>query len=141
MGSLIADCHTKLSWPLAYWIVGGEWKWWTFIPIGNTKRFFSHIFLAGFENSRQMADWEHLLGLLGTSDVRTKISNGEEIITALSPPNAFQKGDDMGQFIDGLTPWINNSNFKVCLYLISYHWWYTFYAIKLISHSQNCWQS
>lgn len=68
-----------------------------------------------------MADWEHLLGLLGTSDVRTKISNGEEIITALSPPNAFQKGDDMGQFIDGLTPWINNSNFKVCLYLISYH--------------------
>lgn len=54
------------------------------------------------------------MGLLGTSDVRTKISNGEEIIAALSPPNTFQKGDDMGQFIDGLTPWINNSNFKVC---------------------------
>ena len=71
------------------------------------------IFLTGFENCRQMSDWDHLLGLLGTSDVRTKISNGEEIIAAISPPNAFQKSDDIGHFIDGLAPWINNSNFKV----------------------------
>ena len=83
------------------------------ICLKDWSYFFNNL-LAGFENSRQMADWEHLLGLLGTSDVRTKISNGEEIIAALSPPNTFQKGDDMGQFIDGLTPWINNSNFKVC---------------------------
>ena len=60
-----------------------------------------------------MSTWDHLLVLLGTTDVRTKIANGDEVIATLNAPNSSPKCEDVGLFIDGLTPWINNSNFKV----------------------------
>lgn len=53
------------------------------------------------------------LTLLGTTDVRKKILIGDDIITFLASPENTLKCEDIGLFIDGLVPWINNSNFKV----------------------------
>ena len=53
------------------------------------------------------------LTLLGTTDVRKKILIGDDIITFLASPENPPKCEDIGMFIDGLVPWINNSNFKV----------------------------
>lgn len=53
------------------------------------------------------------LTLLGTTDVRKKILIGDDIIAFLTSPENQPKCEDIGMFIDGLVPWINNSNFKV----------------------------
>lgn len=60
-----------------------------------------------------MSSLDLFLSLLGTTDVRKKISIGEDIIAYLSIPENQPKCEDIGIFIDGLVPWINNSNFKV----------------------------
>ena len=60
-----------------------------------------------------MSNLDLFLPLLGTTDVRKKISIGDDIIAYLSSPGSSPKCEDIGLFIDGLVPWINNSNFKV----------------------------
>ena len=60
-----------------------------------------------------MSNLDLFLTLLGTTDVRKKISIGDDIISFLSAPESTLKCEDIGMFIDGLVPWVNNSNFKV----------------------------
>ena len=60
-----------------------------------------------------MSNLDLYLTLLGTTEVRKKISIGDDIIAYLSIPSNSPKCEDIGLFIDGLVPWINNSNFKV----------------------------
>lgn len=63
-----------------------------------------------------MSNLDLFLPLLGTTDVRKKISIGDDIILYLVSPENPPKCEDIGLFIDGLVSWINNSNFKVRSY-------------------------
>ena len=60
-----------------------------------------------------MSNLDLFLPLLGTTDVRKKISIGDDIITYLTSPDNLPTCEDIGLFIDGIVSWINNSNFKV----------------------------
>lgn len=60
-----------------------------------------------------MSNLDLFLPLLGTTDVRKKISIGDDIIAFLTSPDNLPKCEDMGMFIDGMIPWVSNSNFKV----------------------------
>ena len=60
-----------------------------------------------------MSDLDVYLLSLGTTDVRRKIQIGEGIITFLSNSDNLIQCEDIGGFIDGLVPWVNNSNYKV----------------------------
>ncbi|KAK4293928.1 hypothetical protein Pmani_033417 [Petrolisthes manimaculis] len=51
--------------------------------------------------------------LLSTTDTRKKIAVGTDIINYLGVPTNSIECDDIGQFIDGLVPWLQSSNFKV----------------------------
>lgn len=53
------------------------------------------------------------LQLLSTTDPKKKLSIGSDIINFLSNPENSIECSDIGQFIDGLVPWIQSSNFKV----------------------------
>lgn len=60
-----------------------------------------------------MSDLDVYFSSLGTTDVRKKIQIGEGIITFLSNSENSIQCEDIGGFIDGLVPWVNNSNYKV----------------------------
>ena len=64
-----------------------------------------------------MADLDPFLPLLAATDVRRKIALGDDVVARLSAPASqgqALKCEDIGLFVDGLVPWISNSNFKVC---------------------------
>jgi CLIP-associating protein 1/2 len=48
-----------------------------------------------------------------TTDTRTKLALGVDIITFLENEENSLECSDIGQFIDGLVPWLGSSNFKV----------------------------
>ena len=65
----------------------------------------------------EMADLDPFLPLLAATDVRRKIALGDDVVARLSAPASqgqALKCEDIGLFVDGLVPWISNSNFKVC---------------------------
>ena len=56
---------------------------------------------------------DNFLAQLNETDTRKKISTGEEILKYLQKAENSIDCEDIGQFIDGLVPWMQNSNFKV----------------------------
>lgn len=58
---------------------------------------------------------DSFLPQLGTTDTRTKLSLGADIISYLEDDDNPLECSDIGQFIDGLVPWLTSSNFKVRL--------------------------
>lgn len=59
---------------------------------------------------------DDFLPLLLTTDTRKRITIGGDILKFLAEPDNSIQCDDIGHFIDGVVPWMQNSNFKV-----SYH--------------------
>lgn len=56
---------------------------------------------------------DQFTALLSTTDTRKKITVGTDIINYLGVPTNSIESDDIGQFIDGMVPWLQSSNFKV----------------------------
>lgn len=61
---------------------------------------------------------DQFTALLSTTDTRKKISVGTDIINYLGVPTNTIESDDIGQFIDGMVPWLQSSNFKVSVILL-----------------------
>ncbi|KAB7496078.1 CLIP-associating protein [Armadillidium nasatum] len=61
-----------------------------------------------------MSQLDTLISQLGTTDTRKKIQLGNDAIALLNS-SAKLECEDVGQFIDGLVPWLQSSNFKVVL--------------------------
>ena len=53
---------------------------------------------------------------LSTTDTKKKLSIGQDIIDYLGQPENPTDCEDLGGFIDALVPWMQSSNFKVCMY-------------------------
>jgi len=60
---------------------------------------------------------------LNETDTRKRITTGEEIVKYLKDPDNSTECEDIGQFVDGLVPWMQNSNFKVLLNVIATSLW------------------
>ncbi|KAF2353429.1 hypothetical protein FHG87_015816, partial [Trinorchestia longiramus] len=56
---------------------------------------------------------EDFVPLLDATDTRKKITIGGNFLKYLSDPNNSIECDDIGRVIDGIVPWMQNSNFKV----------------------------
>lgn len=61
---------------------------------------------------------DQFTALLSTTDTRKKITVGTDIINYLGVPTNTIESDDIGQFIDGMVPWLQSSNFKVSVILL-----------------------
>ncbi|KAK2725399.1 hypothetical protein QYM36_000035 [Artemia franciscana] len=53
--------------------------------------------------------------LIGTTDVKKKISIGSDVISYLQDPSNGIECEDIGCFIEGIIQWLMSSNFKVSL--------------------------
>ena len=51
---------------------------------------------------------------LSTHDTKKKLSVGQSVIDHLGDPDSSLECEDLGAFVDGLVPWMQSSNFKVC---------------------------
>ncbi|KDR12058.1 CLIP-associating protein 1 [Zootermopsis nevadensis] len=58
-------------------------------------------------------DMDGFLPLLATADTRTKLTLAMNLINYLGDPDNSIECSDIGQFIDGLIPWMQSSNNKV----------------------------
>ncbi|XP_033608328.1 CLIP-associating protein 1-B isoform X6 [Cryptotermes secundus] len=58
-------------------------------------------------------DMDEFLPLLATTDTKTKLTLATNLINYLSDPDNSIECSDIGQFIDGLVPWMQSSNNKV----------------------------
>jgi CLIP-associating protein 1/2 len=58
-------------------------------------------------------DMDGFLPLLVTTDTRIKLTVAMNLINYLGDPNNSIECSDIGQFIDGLVPWMQSSNNKV----------------------------
>ena len=56
---------------------------------------------------------EDFIPLLITTDTRKRIAIGGDILNYLADPQNSLQCDDIGVVIDGIVPWMQNSNFKV----------------------------
>lgn len=56
---------------------------------------------------------DEFLPLLLATDTRKKITIGADVLKYISEPDNSIECEDIGQFIDGIVPWMQNSNFKV----------------------------
>ncbi|XP_046398504.1 CLIP-associating protein 1-A isoform X3 [Ischnura elegans] len=54
-----------------------------------------------------------LMPLLSTTDTKKKLAIGSAVTTVLGNPDQPIECADIGQFIDGLIPWVQSCNFKV----------------------------
>jgi len=61
---------------------------------------------------------EDFVPLLLTTDTRKKITVGADLVKFLQDPANSLQCDDIGVVIDGLVPWMTNSNFKVGVHAI-----------------------
>jgi CLIP-associating protein 1/2 len=59
-------------------------------------------------------DMDGFLPLLATADTKTKLTLAMNLINYLGDPDNSIECSDIGQFIDGLVPWMQSSNNKVC---------------------------
>lgn len=55
------------------------------------------------------------LPLLSTSDIATKVSVGSKLFNYLEEPNNSIECSDIGMLVDGIVPWLSNSNPKVII--------------------------
>ncbi|XP_043193977.1 CLIP-associating protein 1-like isoform X4 [Amphibalanus amphitrite] len=60
-----------------------------------------------------MSQLDLFLPLLATSDTKKKLSISNDIINYLDQPGNSIECEDIGGFIDGIIPWMNQSNFRV----------------------------
>jgi CLIP-associating protein 1/2 len=58
-------------------------------------------------------DMDEFLPLLATTDTKTKLTLATNLINYVSDPDNSIECSDIGQFIDGLIPWMQSSNNKV----------------------------
>lgn len=58
-------------------------------------------------------DMDEFLPLLATTDTKTKLTLATNLINYISDPDNSIECSDIGQFIDGLVPWMQSSNNKV----------------------------
>jgi CLIP-associating protein 1/2 len=58
-------------------------------------------------------DMDGFLPLLATTDTKTKLTLATNLINYVSDPDNSIECCDIGQFIDGLVPWMQSSNNKV----------------------------
>lgn len=56
---------------------------------------------------------DEFLNQLNTHDIKKKLSIGNNLLEYIQNENNSLECNDIGQFIDGLLPWIQNSNYKV----------------------------
>ncbi|KAA0186598.1 hypothetical protein HAZT_HAZT004748 [Hyalella azteca] len=56
---------------------------------------------------------EEFIPLMLTTDTRKKITIGCDLLKYISDPANSIECDDIGRVIDGIVPWMQNSNFKV----------------------------
>ena len=61
-------------------------------------------------------DMDGFLPLLATTDTKTKLTVAMNLMNYLGDPNNSIECSDIGQFIDGLVPWMQSSNNKVRIY-------------------------
>ena len=60
-----------------------------------------------------MSQLDLFLPLLATSDTKKKLSISSDIINYLELPGNSIECEDIGGFVDGIIPWMNQSNFRV----------------------------
>lgn len=65
-------------------------------------------------------DMDEFLPLLATTDTKTKLTLATNLINYLSDPDNSIECSDIGQFIDGLVPWMQSSNNKVHVFPYSF---------------------
>ena len=67
-----------------------------------------------------MSQLDLFLPLLATTDTKKKLSISNDIINYLDQAGNSIECEDIGGFIDGVIPWMNQSNFRVssanCVY-------------------------
>lgn len=67
-------------------------------------------------------DMDGFLPLLATADTRTKLTLAMNLINYLGDPDNSIECSDIGQFIDGLIPWMQSSNNKVSAFCPSFEY-------------------
>lgn len=60
-----------------------------------------------------MSQLDLFLPLLATTDTKKKLSISNDIINYLGVPTNSIECEDIGGFVDGIIPWMNQSNFRV----------------------------
>ena len=63
-----------------------------------------------------MSQLDTYISQIGCNDTRKKIQLGTDIIGHIKDSKKIEC-EDIGQFIDGLVPWLQSSNFKVRLFM------------------------
>lgn len=64
-------------------------------------------------------DLDGFLPHLGKPDTKFRQTLGGDLLNYLSDPSNSIVCQDIGQMVDGLIPWMQSSNYKVCtIYLI-----------------------
>lgn len=66
-------------------------------------------------------DMDGFMPLLSTSDIKTKMIIGNNLLTYLGDLNNSIECQDIGLFIDNVIPWLNNGNAKVLIFLLSFY--------------------
>lgn len=66
-------------------------------------------------SERKMSDLDELIRQLATNDTKKKLTVGQNIIDYLGDPESSIDCEDLSGFIDTLVPWMQSSNFKVCI--------------------------
>lgn len=56
---------------------------------------------------------QQFIPLLSTQDIKKRIQLGSDILSCLQDPSCLNECDEIGFFIDNVSSWLNNSNFKV----------------------------
>lgn len=73
-------------------------------------------FIVAIDMALSPKDMDGFLPLLATTDTRTKLTLAMNLINYLGDPGNSIECSDIGQFIDGLVPWMQSSNNKVCVF-------------------------
>lgn len=67
--------------------------------------------------SHSARDLDGFLPLLQKSDTRIRQQVGTDLLAFLAEPSNPIVCQDIGQFIDGLIPWMQSSNYKVSKFI------------------------
>lgn len=63
-------------------------------------------------------DMDGFMPLLSTSDIKTKMTIGNNLISYLGNSDNSIECQDIGLFIDNVIPWLSNGNAKVIIFII-----------------------
>ena len=64
--------------------------------------------------SVSMASLDTYLSAAQTTDTRKRFTAHPEIVNHLLDPSSSLQCENLEGFVDGITSWVNSSNFKVC---------------------------